>query len=83
MIPIDCWLGGRGYPSGAYAFSSNYLGVLGVPAVNLIFRERIRERLLICFLNHPLVVAAEEFLQAIGVHDVLTRHVRDGVRRNG
>src|SRR5208282_3138169 len=44
--------------------------------------ERIYERLEIGFLNHPLVVVAEKFLQAIGVHDVLAGHVRDGVRRN-
>src|SRR6266404_7489039 len=33
--------------------------------------ERIRERLKIRFLNHPLVIVAEEFLQPVGVHNVL------------
>ncbi len=63
-------------------FFSNFLGVLGVSAVNLVSLERIYERLGIGFLNHPLVVVAEKCLQPVGVHDVLAGHVRDGVRRN-
>src|ERR1035438_1418794 len=44
--------------------------------------ERIRERLLSRFRNDALVVAAEKFLQTVGVHGVLPGHVRDSVRRN-
>src|SRR6266436_6084574 len=98
MIPIDCWLRGRGIPSGAQNPSQNpKRKAIGNPTLSqkarkewgthllffeLIFRERIGERLKVGFLNHPLVVVAEKFLQPIGVHSVLAGHIRDGVRRN-
>src|SRR4029077_12451472 len=63
--------------SGLTATQTNNLQVLIVTLL-----ERICECLEIGFLNHPLVILAEKFLQPVGVHNVLARHVRDGVRRN-
>src|ERR1700722_9567083 len=48
----------------------------------LVVLERIRKRLKIRFRNHALVIVTEKFLQAVGIHGVLTGHIGNSIRRN-
>lgn len=49
----------------------------------LVFLEGISKRLGVGFYDYSFVVVAEKLLQAVDIHDVLARHVGNGIRRDG